>query len=68
MNAYFNKKCDKIHKDDLMKFWNTTKPFVNDKSKASDECQMLNINGTVCNDSDIIAEEFNSYFSNVVNM
>ena len=27
---------------------------------------MLNINGTVCNDSDIIAEKFNSYFSNVV--
>ena len=27
---------------------------------------MLNINATVCNDSDIIVEEFNSYFSNVV--
>ena len=66
MNAYFNKKCNKIHKDDPRKFWNTMKPFVNDKSKGNDECQMLNINGTVCNDPDIIAEKFNSYFSNVV--
>ena len=66
MNAYFNENCNKIHKDDPKKFWNTMKPFVNDKSKGNDECQMLNINGTVCNDSDIIAEEFNSYFSNVV--
>ena len=62
----YNKNCNKIHKDDPRKFWNTMKPFVNDKSKGNDECQMLNINGTVCNDSDIIAEEFNSYFSNVV--
>ena len=65
MNAYFNKNCNKIHKEDPKKFWNTMKPFVNDKSKGNDECQMLNINGTVCNDLDIIAEEFNSYFSNV---
>ena len=66
MNAYFDKNCNKIHKDNPRKFRNTMKPFVNDKYKGNDECQMLNINGTVCNDSDIIVEEFNSYFSNVV--
>ena len=66
MNAYINKNCNKIHKDDIRMFWNTMKLFVHDKSTGNDECQMLNINGTVCNDSDIIAEEFNSYFSNVV--
>ena len=56
MNVYFINNCNKIHKDDPRKFWNTMKPFVNGKSKGNDECQMLNINGTVCNDSDIIAE------------
>ena len=65
MNAYFNKSGNKNHKDYPRKFWNTMKPFANDKAKSKDECQMLNINGTVCNDSDITAEEFNSYFSNV---
>ena len=65
MNAYFNKNCKKIHKNDPRKFWNTMKPFVSDESKDNDKYLMLNINGTVCNDSVSIAEEFNSYFSNV---
>ena len=65
-HTYFNTNCNKIHKDDPRKSRNTMKPFVNDKSKGNDECQMLNINGTVRDDSDIIAEEFNRYFSNVV--
>ena len=61
-----NKNCNKIHKDDPRKFWNTMEPFISDKPKDSDEYQKLNINGTVCNHMDIIAEEFNGYFSNVV--
>ena len=52
MNAYFNKNGSKIHKDDPRMFRITMKPFAN----GTDEWQMLNINDTVCNDSDITAE------------
>ena len=66
MRYYFDSKCNEIHKNKPRKFWDTIKPFVSGKSKNNNECGMLNINGTVCNDSYVISQEFNNHICNIV--
>ena len=62
MKKYFDSKCNKVHKHKPQLFWNTVKPFICDKGLQKNECRMLNINGTICNDAETIAQEFNDYF------
>ena len=66
MKKYFDSKCNKVHKHKPQLFWNTVKPFICDKGLQKNECRMLNINGTICNDAETIAQEFNDYFCNTV--
>ena len=66
MRHYFNSKCNEVLKNKPRKFWDTIKPFVSGKSKNNNECGMLNINGTVCNDPYVISQEFNNHFCNIV--
>ena len=66
MNKYFDSKCNKVHKHKTQLFWNAVKPFICDKGLQKNECRMLNINGTIRNDAETIAQEFNDYFCNTV--
>ena len=66
MRHYFDSKCNDVHKNKPRKFWDTIKPFISEKSKDNNGCRMLNINGTVCNDSYVISQEFNNHFCNIV--
>ena len=66
MRQYFDSKCNGVHRNKPRKFWDGIKPFVSVKSKNNNERNMLNINGTVCNDSDAISQEFSHHFCNIV--
>ena len=66
MRQYFDSKCNEVHGNKPRKFWDAIKPFVSVKSKNNNECNMLNINGTVWNDSDAISQEFSNHFCNIV--
>ena len=50
---------------DNKKFWNTVKPFFSDK-KVSNEYITLVDNNEIISEDSVIAETFNTYFSDVV--
>ena len=50
---------------DNKKFWNTVKPFFSD-NKVSNENITLVDNNEIISDDSIVADTFNTYFSNAV--
>lgn len=64
IKEYFNKKCE-VDDTSAKSFWNTVKPFFNQKSSKSSENINLLENDMVVTDTKTICEIFNDFFVNI---